>query len=181
MGYQDKISRVTARAKRKLFDYRVSLSGTASQVLRIRTEEDMYRNKTYSVINKEVVPFVLKLPESLPLNRLRKFDENLNPVNAMDEDDADTTSAFFYDVLPIEGYSRFKDDIEKGDFIIKKVYADDDNRTPQLLVLQVTETLGNLDNDELTWKRHNLAPVTGDLPDAAVEAIQAYQDDEFTD
>lgn len=174
MGYQDKIVQFTARVKRKLYDYRISLSGTVTHALRIRTTEDMYRNRTYTLINHEWVPFVLKMPEAIPLNRLRKFDGTANP---MDMDDADTASAFFYDMLPIEGHSRFSDDIEKGDLIIKRVYADDDNREPHLLLLQVTETLGNFDQDEITWKRHNLAPFTGALPDDVVALIQSYQDE----
>jgi len=176
VSYQDKLARATSRIRRHLFDYKVSITGTQSQVLRFKVTTNEYQDREYELINYDLVPFYIKLPEAIPMSRFRSFD---NPQNVLDQQDADTGNIYLYDILPIEGYSRFADDVEKGDLIIKRIEADDDNTDPYLFILQVAETLGNIDQERIVWKRHNCAPYTRQLPPEVISLIDQYKNEIF--
>ena len=176
MSYQDKLAKATSRIRRHLFDYKVSITGTQTQVMRFKVTTDMYQDKEYQLISYDLVPFYLKLPEAIPMTRFRSMS---NPQNVLDESDADTGNIFLYDILPLEGYSRFSDDVEKGDLIIKRIQADDDNDDPYLFILQVAETLGNIDQERIVWKQHNCAPYTRALPQNITDLILQYKNEIF--
>lgn len=176
MSYQDKLSQATARLRRTLFDYKVGITGTTTQVVRLKVVINQYQDKEYTIINHDLVPFVIKLPESIPMTRLRSLT---NPNNTTDEQDANTANVFLYDILPIEGFSRFSDDVERGDIIVKKVYADDDNADPYLFILQITETMGNIDQENIVWKKHYCAPTTMTIPEDILTIISEYETELF--
>ncbi len=177
-SYQDKLSRATSKLRRKLFDYKVGVTGTSTQVIRIKTDINKYTmDRELTLVNHEIIPFSIKLPDSLPLTRLRR----LNSSNDVEEE-AIVQNVYLYDVLPIEGYSKFSDNVERGDIVIKKIYPDEDDDgydNPYLLTLQITETLGNVDQDHIVWKKHYCAPYTTALPESILNIIKEFEEDDF--
>lgn len=165
MGIQDKISNSQARLKRKLFDYKVFISGTRHQLIRLKTEQNKYGDETIDIISSDKVILYLDIPGDLPLSRLRS--DILDPTQAQPE------NIFLFDILPVEGYSQFKDNVEKGDIFIKTIYFDNANK--YYLVLRVSEVVGAVVNNSLTWKKFQCAPYNMILPYEVQVILDEYE------
>jgi hypothetical protein len=178
MSYQSKIAHSISGIRRKLFDYKIFVTGSESQVIRFVVREDAYKDREYELLDYQIIPFVVKLPDALPMTRLRTFDTLGNAV-ASPTDEASTSSIFLYDILPLEGYSRFSDNCERGDIIVQRIFTDrhdgQGGNDCYLFVMQIAETVGNIDISELVWKRHNLAPYTRELPPDVVDIINTFK------
>lgn len=162
MSAFDKIAATQSKVKRKLFDYQISLSGTESKVVVLKIEQNKYKDTEVSIIKQMLTSVVLDIPGEVPISKLRK---NLSsPV-------ASTQSVFLYDILPIQIYTKFSDNIEKGDILIQRINMGVDY---YYMILEVSETLGNLVGREVIYKKQNAAPYTQGLPEEAVEIINSY-------
>ena len=169
MGLQNKLSKFFIKSKRKLFDMNIHIQGVELDVIRLKVTEDGYGDKEVEVISNDELVIIIDLPEEIPLTRLR---------DDITSDVASTNSVFLYDILPILGFAKFDDNIEKGDIFIYKFYFDSNNiNNVKYLILEATEILGNIDHQYLTWKKLNCSPYTQALP---VE-VQTIVDNKTTD
>ena len=163
MSLQDRLAKSSIGLKRKMFDFAVKQNGVETPVIRVQVQRDMYGQGRTAVIDNGTQTVFLDIPNELPMSRLRK-----NVTSAV----AETQSVFFYDILPIEGYAKFEDNVEKDDYLIHIVKMD--NNTNWFLVLQVTEILGNIVNRHLTWKRFQCAPYSGAMPEEVQIIVDGY-------
>jgi len=166
MSIQDKISTKLAPLQRKLFDNQINLMGSSTKVIRLQVITDKYMDETITVINNDVIEIILKIPSEIPLYRLTR--DTTSPVIT------EKTGLYLYDILPIEGYSRFEDNVEKGDIIIKKIYDENMSTDPLLLILRVSEPLGGISSNSLVWKKFNCSPHNMTLTSDIKQIIQAY-------
>jgi len=169
MSYQSKIAAATSPLKRKLRDYSVEMTGDDIKVLRLTITTNKYGDETdLEIISNEEIVITLDMPDQIPLSRLRtELDSELITT---------TENVYLYDILPIIGFARFEDNVEKGDFLIQKVYDEDDetNNTNYLWTLQVSEILGNFSHGRITGRRFQCAPYNGAFPTEVQVLINEY-------
>lgn len=166
MSIQDKITKAVSPSLRKIFDYKVSASGTESQVVRLKVARNQYQDITdIDVVSHDTV--VIKFPNltELPLTRLRTELTNAPTT---------TTSLFLYDLLPITAIAQFQDNIEWNDILIRKLYSDLPSTPQMYLVLQVTEVFGTFSNNFLLWRQFNCAPYNEALPVEVQTIVDSY-------
>jgi hypothetical protein len=166
MGIQDKIARSQISARHKLRDYNLSQSGIETQVVRLKTEENMYGDETVEIVDNDIITLALDLPDEVPQTRLR---------TDVTQQIAETQSYFFFDILPIEGYSQLEDNVEKGDIIVYTIHDAKDK--PSLhLVLRVSELIGTISNRYLTSRKFQCAPYNMALPQQVQDIIENYKE-----
>ena len=169
MSYQSKIAESTSRLKRLLRDYSIKMTGDDIKVIRLTITINKYGDETdLEILSNDVITITLDIPDQIPLSRLR--------TELGSELITTTENTYLYDILPIIGFSRFEDNVEKGDFLIQKVYDEDDeeNLTNYLWTLQVSEILGNFSHGRITGRRFQCAPYNGAFPTEVQTLINAY-------
>lgn len=164
MSIQNKLSRSQANLKRKLFDNNVRLMGVESNVIRFHIEEDFYGDETISIISQNNMEIIIIYPGEVPLSRFR-YDQSNNNDAGVDE-----TNVFFFDILPIDAYVKWSDEIEKGDFIFHNLYDEKNNKIK--ILFRVAEVLGSFTTD-ITWRKVFLAPYNGIIPQDVRNALDA--------
>ena len=162
MSIQGKLSNKQSPLKRKLMDYKIRLSGNCSQVIRLHVTEDKYEDEEVSVISHCLILAIIDYPGEIPLYRLRGTAQN--------EID-DNTGVFFYDVIPIEIYTQWKDKVEPGDILVRKILDENDNYL--LNVLRVSNVLGSFKNN-LVWKKCYASPHNMTLTQEIQDIIDTY-------
>jgi hypothetical protein len=166
MSLQDKIAKNFYNWKKRIHDYKVQESGTDNEVIRIKVTENIYGDENeWEIVSYDRITVTFTIPSDIPLTRLRE-----DVTDAV----ADTENIFLYDILPIVGAARFSDNVEKGDFLICKIYGDNPNETQYYLVLRVSELMGNISHKHLLKKTFNLAPYSGSLPQEVQDIIDSY-------
>ncbi len=166
MSIQDKISSKLAPLQRKLFDRQISLMGNNVKVIRLQVVEDKYMDETISIIDNDIIEIILDIPAEIPLYRLGRTSSS--PVIT------ESTGLYLYDILPIEGYSKFEDNVEKGDILIKKIYDEKANTDPLLLILRISESLGSISNTDLVWKKFHCSPHNLTLTAELIQIINNF-------
>jgi len=163
MSIQDHIAKASVKAKRKIHDYNIKTISTESKVILLKVVKDKWGDEdTIRIIENKVCELFLSVPEDIPISRFRT--DLTTPV-------AKTTSTFFYDVLPIEVFSKFSDNLEKDDIIIKIIRTDNINF---YMTLQITDLFGNFDNGYMTRRKYNAAPYLMALPTEVQTIINQY-------
>jgi len=167
MSYQSKIAKNNAALKRKLRDHKVTISGDDVKVIRLKVTENKYHDREFEVVSHGIVTLILDIPSEIPITRLR---------TTLSETITTTNNTYLYDILPITGFARFEDDIEKGDVLIQKVYDEDDEEqeTNYLWVLQVSDILGNFSHGRLSGRKFYCAPYNMALPTEVEDIINEY-------
>ena len=169
MAYQSKIAEASSALKRKLRDYSVKMTGDDVKIIRITLTSNKYGDETeLEIISSDIVTINFDIPDQIPLSRLR--------TDLGSEFITTTDNVFLYDILPIIGFARFADNVEKDDFLIQKIYDEDDelNSTNYLWTLQVSEILGNFSHGRITGRRFQCAPYNGAFPASVQALINAY-------
>ena len=169
MSIQSKLAKVHSGLMRKLFDYQIGLIGSDVKVIRLKITENQYLDETIEVISDDLIELKLVLPTEIPLYRLRGEAQDV-----IDE----KSGLFLYDILPIEGYSKFTDNIEKFDILIKKMKDENSSTDPMLMILRVTEPVGSFNVDELVWKKFYCAPYNLTLTTEMQTIIETYEAEE---
>jgi hypothetical protein len=159
----DKISQATSKLKRKMFDYMVSLSGTDAKVILLKVAMNKYKDQEVTIVDHFVTSMIIDIPGEIPIDRLRT---NVLIPQAISK------SVFFYDILPIQLFTRFDDNLERGDIIIQKIMMDNNE---YFMVLEIAETLGNLLGRNIIYKKQNAAPCTQNLPKEVVQIMNIYR------
>lgn len=169
MGIQDYLSRASAKVQRSLFDLNIHVTGRELTGMRFYISEDQYGDESTPVplVSSNITAVVNFPPGEVPLYRFRKA-----PANTLADTSVDDTGIFFYDIIPFEVYTQWKDKIEKGDFLLFKVV--DEVGGPMPVLLRVANALGSF-HTELIWRKLLCAPYNGQAPDE----VQAYIDANF--
>jgi len=148
---QSKIDRKTATLRRKLFDNSISLSGVDTKCTRLKTSKNMYGDvETFTIITDDIIMANINIPSDIPLTRLR--GDAIDDVN-------DSNTVFFYDILPIDVYTKWSDNVEKDDILIFEMYNEFDE--PIQIILKISEVVTKF-KQSIVWKKSLAAPYNGD-------------------
>ena len=112
-------------------------------------------------ISKSIIYAIIKFPTEIPLDRFRA--DSLDYVAE--------TRTFFFDLLPVEAYTRFADHVEKNDLLFFHLQDELGNNIPFLL--QVTEVFGSF-STSLVYKKLYLAPQHGALDQSILAQLSDY-------
>lgn len=137
------------------------MKGRMINVTRFFVQEDIYSDESRSMIHQDDITMILVYPPGeIPLQRFR--------TGAGAAAVADT-GLFFYDILPIEVYTQFKDQVEIGDYILQVIKDEVGHKIG--ILLKITNMFGAWDT-ELVWRKGWAAPESGDLPAEVLASIQ---------
>jgi len=148
--------------KRTLFDNQIELMGKMTKALRLKIDEDRYGDGEIVIISKSIVECMIVYPGNVPLLRSRS--------DAV----TDTTSGqniYLMDILPIDLYAKWGDNIEKHDFIVDKTRDENGNYTK--FILQVSDLVGTF-RDSLQFKKWLCAPYNGPLTSDVQFAVDTF-------
>jgi hypothetical protein len=150
MPAYNKINDFIARSIRKLSDYHVFTAGRKTECTRLSKNTDVWGNDSPATISVSSVPIIFIFPPGeMPLIRLRAGNGTQAEVQS--------TGLFFYDILPIECYTRWEDHLENGDVIY--FWAGDENGNKMPVVFKVLDQKGAF-SSQLIWRKFVCAPIT---------------------
>lgn len=165
MSVYESISRSSTRIKRRLFDEAVRTSGREMKIVRIQYKEDIWHDlSNIEQLSTDVIHGILRFPDEIPLERFRSDGQS----------EVEETKVFFFDLLPIELYTRIDDHVENKDLIFFTLDDESENSIPFLL--QVTETFGKFETG-LVWKKSYLAPQHGALTAGIYDQLKEYYEE----
>lgn len=126
---------------------------------------DKYKDREIEGIVKSfLTSVIIDIPGEVPITRLRT-DVTIAP--------AQTKNLFFYDILPIQVYTKFEDNIERDDILIQRITMDNNF---YYMVLQITETVGNIVGGQITYKKQNASPFTMALPSMVKQITDSFKE-----
>jgi hypothetical protein len=144
--------KASAKVQRRLFDNSIHVNGREVSGLKISLIEDIFQNTEEEIALKyDNIEAIVNYPTDFPIDRYR-----LEGQLSVGE-----TRTFFFDVLPIEIYTKIDNSVEKDDYIFHFFEDEHGNRVPMLL--QITETFGRF-TTSLIWRKHYCAPKNGPIP-----------------
>jgi hypothetical protein len=150
MPAYNKINDYCAPAIRKLNDYHVFTEGRKTECTRLSRNTDVWGNDELTTISVSSVPIIFIFPPGeMPLIRLRAKNGTQAEVQS--------TGLFFYDILPIECYTRWKDRLENGDVVY--FWAGDENGNKMPVVFKILDQKGAF-SSQLIWRKFLAAPIT---------------------
>jgi len=142
------------------------MKGRQVNVTRFYVTEDIYADEHVTKISSsDVVMKIVYPPGEIPLQRFRKSGAT---------EKVEDTGTFFFDILPIEVYTRWADNIEVGDLILHMIK--DENSKKMGILLKVSNLFGAWDT-ELVWRKGWAAPFSGDVPDDVLASIDKMLQD----
>lgn len=148
MGLYDKINSTNAPLQRKLFDFHVMQNGRSMSVTRIGYDNDVWGNGGPTLQTTDNIEAIISFPPGeLPLNRFR----------AAGDDSPESTSLFFYDILPIEAFFAFRQKMEEGDVIYFFIEDEMGNKIP--IIFKILSLVGAV-TTHLIRKKYICAPLT---------------------
>ena len=140
--------------------------GRSLYVLRLQLSEDRYGDSQgAAIISNDYIEAIIDYPAGIPLFT----DRNL---------EVSSIGSYVYDVLPIEGYFRFQDNVVPDDIIVSRFF--DQNDEGFIQVFRVAELIGNIGVGVLSMQ-YNLAPYNSFLdeyPNIKTE-IETYESEAF--
>ena len=168
MAIQDKIESRTIKLRRKLADKSIKVMGSNKTCLRLKIVKDEFGGTdSMDIINQDKIDIKIVFPTEVPLFRFR----NPNVSNQVIESD---TGVYLFDILPIEIFTKFEDNVEKGDIVCYDLTDENDNKI--YLVLQIGEMLGTF-RQHLSWKKYQAHIYTGQYT-TAIDNVLANLDTE---
>lgn len=166
VGIQEKLGRASLSRKRKLYDNNIRLVGRSLYAVRLTVTEDRYGDTTDLTIHSHnKIEAIIDYPDGVPL-----YTDRTTNVS--------TTGSFIYDILPIEGYFRFEDNIQPDDILVVHFY--DQQNEGFLQVYKVAELVGNFGIGVLSM-RYSLAPYNEFLEEypSVKQLIENYELEKF--
>lgn len=165
MSIQTKLENSAISAKRKLYDNSIRIHGQEVYGLRLQVTQDKYGDDdgTPNIVGQsEITIYMDYLNLEIPLNRYR--------LDTIDET-IDSESIYLFEVIPIEAYIKWEDEVEKGDLLVLVLK---DNAIDIPIVFRVSDQTGRLQKNVL-YQKYNIAPYNPSNIDATVKAaILAY-------
>jgi hypothetical protein len=166
MGAYNKINNWVSPAIRKLSDYHVFVSGRRTECTRLSRNTDVWGNDNLETISVSSVPVIFIFPPGeMPLIRLRAGNGTQAEVQSV--------GLFFYDILPVECYTRWEDHLECGDVIY--FVAGDENGGKMPVVFKILDQKGSF-SSQLIWRKFLAAPITSidtEIPEDLKERLLA--------
>jgi len=139
-----------APAIRKLSDYNISVAGRHTECTRLARKKDVWGNEDNELISVSQIQAIFVFPPGeMPLIRIR----SANAPQAQ----AKSEGLFFYDILPVEVYVRWQDQIENGDILYFTVLDENGNKMP--IVFKILDQKGTV-SSQLIWRKLLCAPIT---------------------
>lgn len=171
MSLYDKINGNLAPLQQKLFDVHVKQNGRTLFATRLSIDQDAWGNGEPSVLTESNIEAIVVFPPGeLPLHRMR----------ADAQEGVQSTSLFFYDILPIEAYFPLAQKIEDGDVIYFSIFDEVKNKIP--IMFKVLSSTGAV-STHLLRRKYICAPLTSlsEVPEAiAIEITNTLLTPEVT-
>ena len=161
MSIQDSISKASERIKRKLFDNHIKVTGRCLLGIRYRVTEDMYEDEERVLIDRETIEVVIDYPTEIPIYRFARGEYN---------NDIEQSGAFFFDILPIDLYTKWANKIEVGDFIYHCLRDESGNPVP--ILLKISEVFGSFEVG-LVWRKAWCSPYNGQIEPELQDLLEA--------
>jgi hypothetical protein len=150
MGAYNKINNWIAKSIRKLSDYHIFVGGRHTECTRLSRNTDVWGNDQLETISVSSVPVIFIFPPGeMPLIRIRAGNGTQAEVQS--------SNLYFYDILPVEIYTRWEDNIENGDVIY--FWAGDENGNKMPVVFKILDQKGAF-SSQLIWRKYLAAPIT---------------------
>lgn len=166
MPAYNKINDFCARSIRKLSDYSVFVHGRKTECTRLSRNTDIWGNDQLETISVSSVPVIFIFPPGeMPLIRLRAGNGTQAEVQS--------SGLFFYDILPVEAYTRWEDKLENADIIYFVALDENGNKMP--VVFKILDQKGSF-SSQLIWRKFICAPITNletEIPDDLRERLLA--------
>ncbi len=153
MSFQSKLAKKTSPFIRKVTDMHIESLGTEIEATRVSIVEDKYHDKEFSVTSTGKVTGIISYPDNeIPI----LFDTADNTNNSL--------TVHTYELLPIEGWFKFANNLNKGDIILQKIKVNPTGDVTvssnfRILMLQVVDVVGKA-SLEVTYIKYTLAPIT---------------------
>ena len=149
MAAYNKVNNSRVGVVRKLTDYYITVKGREVEMTRVGVDPDIWGNADTKALSDDSITAIVTFPPGeLPILRVR---------DAL-SDNVSGGSAFFYDILPVEAYFKFKDRVERGDIFYFTVEDELKNKMP--IILKVCDLTGGV-TTKLIWRKFLCSPVTG--------------------
>lgn len=162
MSLYDRTQDSSLKIKRRLFDSSIEKLGRTIKIVRIQYQEDIYKDLTdIEALSHNEISAVIKMSEDIPLDRYR-LDGT---------DHVEDTRTYFFDLIPIEVYTKISDSLEVRDLLFFWLTDENNNKIPMLL--QITESFGRFTSG-LIWKKSYAAPVYGALTKPLYTLLKDY-------
>lgn len=155
-----KILQKVSPLQRKLFDNNVGIMGVPVAIGYFKVSEDDFGDEELTIIDKKEIDVIFNFPAEIPLDRYR--------INSKSDTSVDESNTFFFEVLPIECYTKFSDNVERGDLLLFTLTDDQSNDIK--ILLRISETFGG-GKVSLVWKKQYCAPYSGIVPQAVKDQI----------
>jgi len=149
-GAYEKINNWNSRSIRKLNDYHLLIAGRKAECTRLALKKDVWGNTDIEPISTSQIQAIFVFPPGeMPLIRLRDGKGTQAQVQS--------STLYFYDILPCEIYVRWQDQIENGDILFFFVLDENGNKMP--IVFKILDQKGAV-SSQLIWRKLIAAPVT---------------------
>ena len=153
MSFQGKLAKKTSPFIRKVSDFHIEQLGTEIELTRVTIVEDKYHDKEFTISSSGKVTGIINYPDSeMPI--LFNSTDNTN----------NSTTIHMYDLLPIEGFFKFENNLNKGDILLQKIKVNPTGDITvssnfRIMMLQVVDVIGKA-SLEVTYLKYHLAPIT---------------------
>lgn len=114
--------------------------------------QDFYGNTPENIVEYKDINAILIIPPEFPVDRYRQD---------ISKPTIDSTTTFFYEILPITLHTQWQDNVERGDYFLYTIEDEVGNNIP--IVFRVSETLASF-RESMVWKSQYCAPFNGVLP-----------------
>jgi hypothetical protein len=166
MGAYNRINNWVAPAIRKLSDYSIFVTGRKTECTRLSRNTDIWGNDNLETISVSTVPVIFIFPPGeMPLIRLRAGKGTQAEVQS--------SGFFYYDILPVECYTRWEDQLENGDVVY--FVAGDENGNKMPVVFKILDQKGAF-SSQLIWRKFLAASITSidtEIPQDLAERLLA--------
>lgn len=152
MSIQSSIMKASSKVQRKLYDNAIHITGKESEVVHFFEEENKYGDVEFTIIGQKPLVATIIYPTEVPFDRMKNDTLQIR---------TESSREFFFDVLPIEIFTKWEDRVDVGDFVVDFLYDENDNKMP--IVLKVSEFLSTV-SSHMVWKKHYCSPFRGILP-----------------
>ena len=151
----------SARAQRTLFDNSIKVNGRVIDAFMFHIDEDKYGNEDIEILSEAIIEAIILYPTEIPLDRIQGLEES----NVITSD-----RLFFFDLLPIEIFTKWSDKVQKNDFIVHLIKNDIGKKFP--IILKISENLGAF-STELLWRKSLCSPYRGEIPSILKTKIES--------
>ena len=147
------------QGKRTVYDLNISRVGVTAYLFRYKFTKDKHGDNTeIKFVSSDTIECIIKYPPDVPLFRNR----------AATGEAIVSSGVFLYDIMPIDVYFKFTDNVEKGDYLVHVIRDSLDNK--DIIMLQVADVVGSF-HTRIVQRKGIVAPYNGLLTDELTTKI----------